>query len=351
MLIKSKAETFHEHTGELIQELTLLANNARMSDLVATLQTFGEITIRPDNPLPLPIELAIVSATFSDNQAEEQPAVVEKPVNAKVQNPVKTKPMQSLKQTDGQLKAVVDETKEEQLPDTENMSDKEEQVEVETPEIHTEDDDDRHVEKNLSPETRKNQEENDKFKDETYDREWNAVNEHEISEKPVEITTSTETSDHNLSTTPATNSGNENADQNSYESPRHSDYLAEAPALDGSNWGKAVKELSRHKGKKYNFGALLRDVGNQSIDKNQLILQFKHSSLMEKMEEELQYKENEIQVIGILKQYWQEIESLVLEGPPEGSGVRLNKTSSLVQAALGLGGRIITPEQAAPDSE
>jgi len=81
------------------------------------------------------------------------------------------------------------------------------------------------------------------------------------------------------------------------------------------------------------------------------ILQFKHSSLMEKMEEELQYKENEMQVIGILKQYWQEVEGLVLEGPPEGSAVRLNKTSSLVQAALGLGGRIVTSEQTTPDSE
>ena len=69
------------------------------------------------------------------------------------------------------------------------------------------------------------------------------------------------------------------------------------------------------------------------------------------MEEELQYKENEIQVIGILKQYWQEVESLVLEGPPAGSAVRLNKTSSLVQAALGLGGRIITSEKVTPDSE
>ena len=75
------------------------------------------------------------------------------------------------------------------------------------------------------------------------------------------------------------------------------------------------------------------------------------SSLMEKMEEELQYKENEMQVIGILKQYWQEVEGLVLEGPPEGSAVRLNKTSSLVQAALGLGGRIVTSEQTTPDSE
>ena len=72
---------------------------------------------------------------------------------------------------------------------------------------------------------------------------------------------------------------------------------------------------------------------------------------MEKMEEELQYKENEMQVIGILKQYWQEVERLVLEGPPEGSAVRLNKTSALVQAALGLGGRIVTSEQTTPDSE
>tara|TARA_B100001750_G_scaffold55997_1_gene44197 strand:- start:2980 stop:4914 length:1935 start_codon:yes stop_codon:yes gene_type:complete len=351
MLIKSKAETFHEHTGELIQELTLLANNAKMSDLVVTLQTFGEITIRPENPLPLPIELAIVSATFSENQAKEQPAVVEKPVNTKVQNLVKAKPSQPLKELDGQLEVVADETKDEQPADTENSSAKKEPVEDETPEIYAGEDDDRHAEKNLSPETMKNQEDNDKFVDETDERERNTAEEHEISEKPTETITSSETSDYNLSTTPVTQDGNDNRDKNSDETPTTSGYLTEANALDSTNWGKVVKELSRHKGKKYNFGALLRDVGNQFIDNKQLILQFKHSSLMEKMEEELQYKENEMQVIGILKQYWQEVERLVLEGPPEGSAVRLNKTSSLVQAALGLGGRIVTSEQTTPDSE
>ena len=351
MLIKSKAETFHEHTGELIQELTLLANNAKMSDLVAILQIFGEITIRPDNPLPLPIELAIVATTFSENQAKEQVTVRQGPVNADVQTPVKPELRQSLKEQDEQPEVVVDKPKEKQLSASENTSAKGEPVEDEISEMHTGEDDGRHAEKNLSPETRKNQEDNDKFVGETDKGEWNTFEQHEISEQPVETITSTETPNHNLSTIPVTNEGNENADQNSEESPVQTGHLDQPTGLDSTNWGKVVKELSRHKGKKYNFGALLRDVGNQSIDKNQLILQFKHSSLMEKMEEELQYKENEIQVIGILKQYWQEVESLVLEGPPAGSAVRLNKTSSLVQAALGLGGRIITSEQVTPDSE
>ena len=176
-------------------------------------------------------------------------------------------------------------------------------------------------------------------------------NDTEISEKPVEIIPPAETSTHDPATIPKTHGENQIKDQNSDKSPSNNGDQVEATGLDDTSWGKAVKELSRHKGKKYNFGALLRDVGNQSIDNQQLILQFKHSSLMDKMEEELQYKENEIKVIDILKQYWQEVGSLVLKGPPEGSTVRSNKASPLIQAALGLGGRIITHKETNPDSE
>ena len=303
MLIKSKAETFHEHTGELIQELTLLANNVKMSDLIATLQNFGEITIRPENPLPLPIELAIVSATFRENQTEEQVASLKHPIATVEQDSTSTAPRKAAEELDEQPEVVTNEIKDEQssglISDSRNE----------------------------------------------------AFAEKELSEQPVQITSPAETPEHNATTVPVIQDESQSSGQNSGRSPAGDTDQVEATGLDDTNWGKVVKELSRHKGMKYNFGALLRDVGNQSIDNKQLILQFKHSSLMEKMEEELEYKENEIKVIDIVKQYWQGIDGLILQGPPEGSTLRLNKTSSLVQAALGLGGRIITQKETNLDFE
>ena len=119
----------------------------------------------------------------------------------------------------------------------------------------------------------------------------------------------------------------------------------ESSELTELNWGKVVKELSRYKGLKYNLGALLRDVYDCSVERNQMILRFKHSSLMEKMQEEIQHKQNENMVIETIKQYCQEVEKLVLKEPPENLTGNPSKTSPLVQAALGLGARIVVEKK------
>ena len=53
-------------------------------------------------------------------------------------------------------------------------------------------------------------------------------------------------------------------------------------------WKNIVNLLSRHKGKRFNLGALLRDCKEQFIDGEVLRLEFSHRSHMERMAEEVE---------------------------------------------------------------
>ena len=76
--------------------------------------------------------------------------------------------------------------------------------------------------------------------------------------------------------------------------PQPSAARAEQSAGDASElwvqWNNTVKSLSRHKGKKYNLGALLRDckVNSISLDGKRLVLPFTNKANFERMQEELE---------------------------------------------------------------
>ena len=299
MLLKSKADAFYEHTGELLQELTLLANEVEMPDLMMTLKQFSEITIRPESSLPLPIEMAIVSRTFH-----------------KVQN------------QDNKVTTVVE-------PEEISLSASSTQVAEEpnktSADSNDEIEDERFValKTNLNSDSGNNEKTNDKLT-EDMTRSMNPIENvpngvRQNNEREAEV-----------------------AVQNTRIIEHDKEGQIEASELTEFNWGKVVKELSRYKGLKYNLGALLRDVYDCSIEGNQIILRFKHSSLMEKMQEEIQHKKNEDMVVETVKQYCQEVEKLVLKEPPEGLTGSPSKTSPLVQAALGLGARIVVEKKRNP---
>ncbi len=67
-------------------------------------------------------------------------------------------------------------------------------------------------------------------------------------------------------------------------------------------WAATVKALNRHKGKKYNFGALLRDCKPDAVvqEEDTLVLPFSHRAHMERMQEEM---EDPLKLsIGIMEQ-------------------------------------------------
>ena len=116
-------------------------------------------------------------------------------------------------------------------------------------------------------------------------------------------------------------------------------------------WNNTVKVLSRHKGKKYNLGALLRDCKVNSItqDGQILVLPFTNKANLERMEEELEDPSSRNRLAEALAQSFGEGCSykLILANGQQagGSANRSSQQSPLVRAALGMGARILQEEE------
>jgi len=112
-------------------------------------------------------------------------------------------------------------------------------------------------------------------------------------------------------------------------------------------WAAAVKSLSRHKGKKYNLGALLRGCKADaiSLDENTLVLPFTHSTNMERMQEEMDdptARSLVTQVIGECFGQSYDFRITLADGNgPGGANSKASQTSPLVRAAMGMGARIL----------
>ena len=115
----------------------------------------------------------------------------------------------------------------------------------------------------------------------------------------------------------------------------------------GIKWMEAVKVLQRHKGRKYNLGALLRDcrANTISLDGQTLILPFTNKANLERMQEEMddpgsRSRVNEALLDSFGTPY--EIRLTLANGnSAPGNGARNNQQSPLVRAALGMGARIL----------
>ena len=130
-------------------------------------------------------------------------------------------------------------------------------------------------------------------------------------------------------------------------SPDPSPVTTPAPGSLAANWAATVKTLGRHKGKKYNLGALLRDCRADAItiDGNTLVLAFAHRAHMERMQEELADPNGKQQVDDVVSENFggeYALKLTLLEDRGESSnGPGSSQNSPLVRVALGMGARII----------
>ena len=115
----------------------------------------------------------------------------------------------------------------------------------------------------------------------------------------------------------------------------------------GAQWLVAVKVLARHKGKKYNLGALLRDckANAVSLEGNTLVLGFSNKANLERMQEEMEDPGSRRQVTEAVTESFGATYELRLT-LANGNGATANtvktaQQSSLVRTALGMGARVL----------
>ncbi|MBT97726.1 MAG: DNA polymerase III subunit gamma/tau [Dehalococcoidia bacterium] len=114
----------------------------------------------------------------------------------------------------------------------------------------------------------------------------------------------------------------------------------------GAKWLTAVKVLGRHKGKKYNLGALLRDckANAVSLDANTLVLGFSNKANLERMQEEMEDPGSRRQVSDAVTDTFgatYEFRLTMANGGSTANTVKTAQQSSLVRTALGMGARVL----------
>ncbi len=115
----------------------------------------------------------------------------------------------------------------------------------------------------------------------------------------------------------------------------------------GAQWLVAVKVLGRHKGKKYNLGALLRDckANGVSLEDNTLVLGFSNRANLERMQEEMDDPGSRRQVSEAVTDAFGATYEFRLTmangGGATANTVKTAQQSSLVRTALGMGARVL----------
>lgn len=130
--------------------------------------------------------------------------------------------------------------------------------------------------------------------------------------------------------------------------PHRQNEPAPLPASEyAAPWAATVKALSRHKGKKYNLGALLRGCKADaiSLDDETLVLPFTHSTNMERMQEEMEDPNSRslvTEVIGQCFGHSYDLRITLADGNgSDGANPKASQTSPLVRTAMGMGARIL----------
>jgi DNA polymerase-3 subunit gamma/tau len=115
-----------------------------------------------------------------------------------------------------------------------------------------------------------------------------------------------------------------------------------------TQWGAILKSLSRHKGKRFNLGALLRDCREREVADGLITLKFSHRSHMERMQEEL----GDPQSRKVLREALQdaldgsyEIEVSAMEGQANGPRQSPSQRSHLVRAAQAMGAQVVAEKE------
>ena len=111
-------------------------------------------------------------------------------------------------------------------------------------------------------------------------------------------------------------------------------------------WEEMLRILSRHKGRRFNLGALLRACRHHDLEGDKLTLSFSHPSHMERMQEEMDYPESKRTLQEALAVALGTSSELTLSLTAENSeqGLSQGNDSPLVKAALNMGAKIVDQE-------
>lgn len=109
-------------------------------------------------------------------------------------------------------------------------------------------------------------------------------------------------------------------------------------------WEELVKTLSRHKGRRFNLGALLRACRHHLLDGDTLTLDFTHRSHMERMQEEMDYPESRrtfLEAVGENLGATGSLSLVFTAANGQQQTTSQSGESPLVKAAVKMGGKIL----------
>ena len=117
-------------------------------------------------------------------------------------------------------------------------------------------------------------------------------------------------------------------------------------------WPVVVRALSRHKGRRFNLGALLRACNRREVSNGTVSLEFSHTSHKERMEEEIE----DLESIRVLKEALSNaldapVETIVCVVDAQGNGPRQSaaQRSHLVRQAQQWGARVVDEAEVADE--
>ena len=117
---------------------------------------------------------------------------------------------------------------------------------------------------------------------------------------------------------------------------------APAGPLD-AGWNDVLRALARHKGRRFNIGALLRSSTAREIEDGVIVVRYAHASHRERIEEELDDPQTRRLVEDALSQaYGQSYSIRISEADASNGGARPNpmQSSHLVRAAVAMGAQV-----------
>jgi hypothetical protein len=115
-----------------------------------------------------------------------------------------------------------------------------------------------------------------------------------------------------------------------------------------AQWPSILRSLSRHKGKRFNVGALLRSSAERTVNDKIIKLQYSHKSHMDRLQSELEDPQTRRVITDVLdtamgKPYDLEVESLSEDNNLPGT--KTSQRSHLVRALQGMGARVVGEEE------
>ncbi|MCL0099379.1 DNA polymerase III subunit gamma/tau [Dehalococcoidia bacterium] len=115
-----------------------------------------------------------------------------------------------------------------------------------------------------------------------------------------------------------------------------------------AQWPSILRSLSRHKGKRFNVGALLRSSTERTVNDKVIKLLYSHKSHMDRIQSELEDPQTRRVITDVLdtamgKPYDLEVESLSEDNNLPGT--KTSQRSHLVRALQGMGARVVGEEE------